>query len=178
MINEISSESRPCTSNHIHIKLWDVITHPCLTQKSSGPRFNINMTSCQFRKSHCGDKTILRPSYLHNGISHTGKTTSLYWIRALVNISEVKAWKGNYISLLLWNVITYTCPNHKTTILTILSVLCSSGIILWMCPANVTVTSSPISWAHTQNDPWELCKDGRPVDKCDPCKEQVTHICT
>ena len=22
-----------------------------------------------FRKSHCGDKTILRPSYLHNGIS-------------------------------------------------------------------------------------------------------------
>ena len=22
---------------------------------------------------HCGDKTILRPSYLHNGISNTGK---------------------------------------------------------------------------------------------------------
>ena len=29
-----------------------------------------------------GDKTILRPSYLHNGISYTGKMTSLYWIRA------------------------------------------------------------------------------------------------
>ena len=40
------------------------------------------MSSCQYRKSHCGDKTILRPSYLHNGISYTGKTTSLYWIRA------------------------------------------------------------------------------------------------
>ena len=26
---------------------------------------------------------ILRPSYLHNGIAYTGKTTSLYWIRAL-----------------------------------------------------------------------------------------------
>ena len=26
---------------------------------------------------------ILRPSYLHNGISYTVKTTSLYWIRAL-----------------------------------------------------------------------------------------------
>ena len=49
----------------------------------SGPRFNIKMTSYQYRKSHCGDKTILRPSYLHNGISYTGKTTSLYWIRAL-----------------------------------------------------------------------------------------------
>ena len=40
------------------------------------------MPSCQSRKSHCGDDTILRPSYLHNGISYTGKITSLYWIRA------------------------------------------------------------------------------------------------
>ena len=47
------------------------------------------MTSCQYRKSHCGDKTILRPSYLHNGISKTGKMTSLYWIWALGLISEM-----------------------------------------------------------------------------------------
>ena len=40
------------------------------------------MASYQYRKSHCGDKTILRPSYLHNGISYTGKMTSIYWIRA------------------------------------------------------------------------------------------------
>ena len=32
----------------------------------------------QYRKSHCGDKTILRWSYLHNGISYTGKMTPLY----------------------------------------------------------------------------------------------------
>ena len=50
----------------------------------SGPWFNIKMSSNQYRKSHCGDKTILRPSYLHNGISYTGKMTSLYWIRALI----------------------------------------------------------------------------------------------
>ena len=43
--------------------------------KASGPRFNIKITS---RKSHCGDKTILRPSYLHNGVSFTGNMTSLY----------------------------------------------------------------------------------------------------
>ena len=48
----------------------------------SGPWFNIKMTSYQYRKSHCGDKTILRPSYLHNGISYAGKITYLYWIRA------------------------------------------------------------------------------------------------
>ena len=45
---------------------------------------NITMSSYQYRKSHYGDKTILRPSYLHNGISHTGKTTSLCWIGAQV----------------------------------------------------------------------------------------------
>ena len=44
--------------------------------------FNIKMSSYQYGKSHCGDKTILRPSYLHNWISYTGKTTSLSWIGA------------------------------------------------------------------------------------------------
>ena len=61
----------------------DVIMVNELTN-TSGPQFNIKMTSYQCRKSHCGDKTILRPSYLHNGISYTGKMVSLYWIRALV----------------------------------------------------------------------------------------------
>ena len=50
--------------------------------KPPGPWFNIKKSSYQYRKSHCGDKTILRPSYLHNGISCTGKISSLYWIRA------------------------------------------------------------------------------------------------
>ena len=40
------------------------------------------MSSYQYRKSHCGDKTVLRSSYLHNGISYTGRTTSLHWVRA------------------------------------------------------------------------------------------------
>ena len=44
-----------------------------------GPWFNIKMSSYQYRKSHCGDKTVVRSSYLHNGISYTGKMTSLYW---------------------------------------------------------------------------------------------------
>ena len=33
-----------------------------------GGSFNIKMTSYQYRKSNCGDKTLLRASYLHNGI--------------------------------------------------------------------------------------------------------------
>ena len=50
--------------------------------KTPGPQFDIKMSSYQYRKSHCGDKTVVRSSYLHNGISYTGKITSLYWIRA------------------------------------------------------------------------------------------------
>ena len=52
--------------------------------QSPGPRFNIKMSSYQYRKFHCGGKTAVRSSYLHIGISYTGKTTSLYWIRALL----------------------------------------------------------------------------------------------
>ena len=47
--------------------------------KSPGPWFNIKISSYRYRKSHCGDNTVVRSSYLHNGISYTGKTISLYW---------------------------------------------------------------------------------------------------
>ena len=40
----------------------------------TGPWFNIKMPSYQYRKSHCLDKTVVRSSYLHNGISYSGKT--------------------------------------------------------------------------------------------------------
>ena len=59
---------------------WTLWQHP-------GPRFNKKIMSYQYRKSHCGDKTILRPSYPHNGISYTGKMTPLYWIRAQFHCS-------------------------------------------------------------------------------------------
>ena len=48
--------------------------------------FNMKMSSYQYRKSHCGDKTIFRPSYPHNGILYTGKMASLYCIGAQSSI--------------------------------------------------------------------------------------------
>ena len=62
------------------------------TGPEPGPWFNIKMSSYQYKKSHCGDKTILRPSYLHNGISYTGKMTSLYWIRPLFSMWLQMSW--------------------------------------------------------------------------------------
>ena len=80
------------------------------------------MTSYQ-RKSPCGDKTILRPSHLHNGISYTGKMTFLYWIRALYFIcwgTQEVDWTctlhGNRCMEYLLthhpddNLISYVCP--------------------------------------------------------------------
>ena len=56
-----------------------------------GPRFNIKMSSYQCRKSYCGNKMVVRSSYLHNGISYTGKMSSLYWIGALV-VQKYVSW--------------------------------------------------------------------------------------
>ena len=46
--------------------------------------FNINRPPYQYSKSHCGDKTILRSSSLHNGIYFTGKMASLHWTWVLI----------------------------------------------------------------------------------------------
>ena len=80
--------------------------------KISGDWIIVKMASYQYRKSHCGDKTILRPSYLHNGISYTGKKTSLYWIRALLSLLHFPlrwdvAWYS--ASLLIWIQKNWVC---------------------------------------------------------------------
>ena len=59
--------------------------------------FNIKMPSYQYKKSRWGDNTILWLSYLHNGISYTGKLTSLYWIMALLSKSD--KWSSSIFSL-------------------------------------------------------------------------------
>ena len=61
-----------------------MISHGHCGAQTSGPWFNMKMSSYHYRKSYCGDKTILRPLYLHNGIAFTGKTVSLYWVGAQV----------------------------------------------------------------------------------------------
>ena len=61
---------RPSVHVHIHIRTRALIQYK-------------DVILPVYRKSHRGDKTVIRSSYLHNGISYTGKISSLYWIRAL-----------------------------------------------------------------------------------------------
>ena len=52
--------------------------------RETEPWFDIKMPSYQYRKSHCRVKTVIRSSYLHNGIS-------LHWIR--VDIFQISTMK-------------------------------------------------------------------------------------
>ena len=98
-----------------------------------GGYFNIKMPSYQYRKSHCGDKTILGSSYLRNGISNTGKISFLYWVKALVTngfpsqrASTVELWcfLWWYLNKLLnkqlssWWFHVLWCFCHVTAIIT------------------------------------------------------------
>ena len=77
-------------SNHITtswMPLFSDYTRGVSALQGPGPWFSIKMPSYQYRKSHCGDKTVVRSSYLHSGISYTGKMASLYWISHLVEIT-------------------------------------------------------------------------------------------
>ena len=79
--NDDTSKPNTTQQNRVLIS-WDIMIHMYLSNMWPGPWFNIKMSSYRYRKSHCGDKTVVRSSYLHNGISYTGKMTSFYWIRA------------------------------------------------------------------------------------------------
>ena len=102
-VSSTSAVSMPLNYHKYQCTLYD--------NDQYGGWFNKKMPSYLYRKSHCGDKTILRPSYLHSGISHTGKTTSLYWIRALVSNVEpdascdlwVDLWVDASIRGLVWD---------------------------------------------------------------------------
>ena len=63
---------------------FGIENHRWIITEAAGPWFNIKMSSYQYRKSHCWDKTVVRSSYLHNGISYAGKMSSLCWIGALM----------------------------------------------------------------------------------------------
>ena len=99
-----------------------------------GPWFNTKMSSYWYRKPHCGDKTVVRSSCLHNGISYTGKITSLYWISPLAitprwtrpstckhinnqgpfywhGLILILAWISNNFSIKVWDEINYPIPN-------------------------------------------------------------------
>ena len=124
-------------------------------QDSSGPWFNIQMLSFQYRKSHRGDKTILRPSYLHNGISYTGKMTSLYWIRALITIITVypMQYAHSFVLLCLVSVLSLVDSPHKWPVMQ------SFGVFFHVNLNKLLNKQSSCQWFEIQ---WWSCDIVRP----------------
>ena len=93
-----STTNSPLTTKLLMLLLWtecEVVANLCwlcVGSWRSGPWFNIKISSYQYRKSHYGDKTVVRSSYLHNGMCFTGKMTSSYWIRPQ---DSIRFWKCN-----------------------------------------------------------------------------------
>ena len=76
----ITPLSQPRLIHHVWTSIWT---------KISGGWFNVKMSFYQYRNSHCGDQTILWPTYLHFGISYTCKTTSCMMTYSNGNIFRV-----------------------------------------------------------------------------------------
>ena len=71
--NELDRQHAISWTNNHHT-IWRCMVSPVLW-------FNIEMSPYHYRESHCGDKTVVRSSYLHNGISYAGMMTSLFYIK-------------------------------------------------------------------------------------------------
>ena len=69
------------TFSYTNPSIWSIWLHKTTMSCNKSRRvkeFNTN------RVSHCGDKIILQPSYLHSGIPYIGFTTSFYRNRAQI----------------------------------------------------------------------------------------------
>ena len=55
-----------------------------LQEQEMGP----DSSSYQYTKFHCADKTVIKWSYLHNGIFYTGNMASLYWTKPRAQLEK------------------------------------------------------------------------------------------
>ena len=78
----------------------------------AGPQFNMKISSHLYKNNHCRDKTVERSSYLHNGIFDTGKTTSLYWIRAQITRSRKSVREDNNDEI-KWHSVVFSASPDK-----------------------------------------------------------------
>ena len=90
----------------------------CLLMRTptNGGWFNTKVLSYQYRKSYCGDKTVVRSPSLHNGICYTGKMTFLYWIRtrgAKCNREFALSTGSDDQSSANWPCFDTMCGNYK-----------------------------------------------------------------
>ena len=98
------------------------------------------MSSYQYRKSHCGDKTLVRSSYLHNGISYTGKMASLYWFSPL----------KSYVCIHLYTILIIFRKVLRPMPVYIYIYMLITGPVVNMCVKKYNIQRIGYHFSHTR----------------------------
>ena len=101
--------------------------------------FNLNVQSCHHRKSHCGDKTIIRIFYIHNEIDYTDKMAFFIGLHC------------KFVNVSLFNLLD-DCVRECTNLLALwpsrwterLNVVSGTGN--WCCLTDISLSS--IEWGE------------------------------
>ena len=155
------------------------------------------MPSNQYRKSHCGDKMVIRLSYLHSGILYTGNMASLYWIncfsvrgsiahrylhaqcewkyiRASRNIDNNKVWNRNVYKAFV--CLVFTCVHFCSEWFETFSWSFTDSFSLLFCvPGNRHVTRKPVGPIVTRN-PARRSRGNCSVTPCSPQRPLYPNI--
>ena len=138
---QLNKQSKNAVDLRHHHGHYDVTVMQWQTLKPThvtplGPWFNIKSSSYQYRQSQCGDKMVIRSSYLPIGISYSGKMASLYWISHWVSIvvfscDQAALW-------MVFSVRLSVCPSVRLSVcpsvrLSVCPSVCPSVTPFWLC---------------------------------------------
>ena len=106
-------------------------SHAQYLRKDGSPwgRLNIRMSSYQYRDSHYKDKTVSRPSYLYNGNTISGKTTSFYWKGVLVSCEVIRV---ALVALCTYLIVFHT-PHNNAPNMVFKIYSCTQILSNWNC---------------------------------------------
>ena len=85
-------------------------------ERAPGAWFNIKTWSYYYRKSHCGDEMVVRPSYVHNQISYTGKMASLYWTTPRVAVPAHLSLSDMFALFVKYNFYKHSSTTHFSSL--------------------------------------------------------------
>ena len=126
---------------------------PALVHGIRGLILYKNVHFCHYRKSHCVDKTILRPFYFHNVISYPGNPTNTHRNKHVINTSKrsydvlvtclLRCVFAVKIASLYWieAQAEIDCTTWWSAVQFIS--LCFIGNWFWLCKSNIPPSSPP-----------------------------------
>ena len=89
----------------------------------------------RYEDFHYKDETVVRPSYLYNGNSYTGKTTPLYWDGPRMALGPRRT---NKMDMCVWNVFMIMIQISPYVFFTTLQLAMSIWFMWWLVAQKAT----------------------------------------